>query len=138
MKQGFSVVLACLAVAGLVGCGSAETSSPLDRVEGTKDSHEFRKIFHRAVEGSSREQNHVGYSDRIFTDVDPDGITYVMDLKFERKGFVLPSGAAYRYEIRGDEVDTVELGNTGFVNGVKGILGLRGQITLEVATLDGE
>lgn len=137
-----SIVLATclLAVWGLAGCGSAEKTAvwgevdvaDLMKVPGERVYHEWKQIYSADIRGKTVTRKRVGYLDRVYSDEDSAGKFFVRDRKHDERGFLLPGGKAFVLEqrYRGPDVWT-DLGNTGFNNGVKKILGVPGRIQFE-------
>ncbi len=121
----------------LAGCGTAPDTqsvpSDADRV-----LNDWQKVFTVQPQDGRPLRHHVGYVHRQYTETDPDGIAYVLDVAYKRRGFVLATGQAYAFEV--EKLDLKEkkyLGNYGYVNGVKNVLGLSGTLEFEpVAAAD--
>ena len=112
------------------GCGMLG-SLPPPIEDDVVTRNEWKKVIQVSEQGGITVRKHVGYFNRRYTEADPGGITFVLDARRTRVGFVLPTGQAYAYEIERQTVaNKRDLGNFGFDNGVKTVLGLAGT-TLE-------
>jgi hypothetical protein len=128
------LVLPCV-FAGAVGCATAsmgETSAEQLRYVPGDLLHEWSKVMSTKSTGSGT--SHVGFLDRRFSDQDPEGKTFVFDLRHQEKGFVLSDGKAYLFRYDGGELEVEDLGNAGFGNGVKKILQVAGAVEYELVT----
>lgn len=116
-----------------LGCGLSGTAPPIE--DEPRPLSEWKKVVQVSQEGGLTVRQHVGYLNKLYSEADPEGIVYVLDTRRTRIGFVLPTGQAYAYDI---ELQMVagkrDLGNYGFDNGVKNVLGLPGS-TLEYEPL---
>lgn len=135
-----TVLVACFLVSwGLAGCGSAtKTAVPevdaaqLSKVPGIKVYHEWNNIYSIDVRDEEVTRKRVGYLDRVYSEEDREGKSFVRDLRHDERGFLLPGGKAFLLErSHGDREVWRDLGNTGFNDGVRKILGVPGRIKLE-------
>ena len=139
-----TVLAACFLVTwGLAGCGSAaKTAVPgevdvteLANVPGIKVYHEWKNIYSTDVRGERVSRKRVGYLERVYSEEDLDGKSFVRDMKHDERGFLLPGGKAFLLEQgHGDREVWRDLGNTGFRNGVKTILDVPGRIEFETVS----
>lgn len=112
------------------GCSSSGNTAALtDDVETLND---WKKIIEVREQGVNRVRQHVGYLNRQYSETDPEGVVFVLDVRRNKLGFVLPTGRAYAFEIRRQELeDKKDLGKLGFESGVRNLLGLPVSATLE-------
>jgi len=136
---------ACTAITALAaaGCGSnpvsnASNSVPIAEiamVPGDEVFHEWKEIVSVETREKDAVEKKVGYLDRMFTDDDPEGKSFVKDLKHDIRGFLLPGGKAFLFDPRSsDPTSSRDLGNTGFENGVKRILNVPGDLRFRPVT----
>jgi hypothetical protein len=108
---------------------SPEKIAEIANVPGLKVYHEYKAIWSVEVRGKDVSEKKVGYLDKQFTEEDPEGKFFVRDLAHDVRGFLLPEGKAFVYVPRlSDPASSRDLGNTGFENGVKKILGASGEV----------
>ncbi len=118
----------------LTGCGTAPGTQSLRSDEG-RVLNDWQMVFTVQPQDGRPLRHHVGYVHRRYTETDPDGIVYVLDVAHKRRGYVLPNGEAYTFEVEELELkEKKDLGNYGYENGVKNILGLSGTIDFEPVT----
>jgi len=139
-----TVLATCfLAAWGLAGCGSAaKTAVPgevdvteLMKVSGIAVYREWSKIYSADVRGEKVVRKHVGYLERVYSEDDLEGKSFVLDMQHHDRGFLLPGGKAFLLEqSHGDREVWRDLGNTGFRNGVKKILDVPGRIDFETVS----
>ncbi len=132
-RRGLALATACAAAALLMplGCGTSGNSPrPSPQDEGTLN--DWKKIIEVSDEGGLTVRRHVGYLNRQYTESDPEGIMFVLDARLNRLGFLLPTGQAYAYVVDRQEIkDKRDLGNLGFDNGVRNVLGITGTLEYE-------
>jgi hypothetical protein len=117
-----------------VDAPAAEPNATLAEVM-QQPEHPFRE-WHRVYSVTVREKQpvrqHVGFLYRIFSEEDPQGRTFVLDRRHRNRGFLLPSGRAYLFQVEGGRLaGTEDLGNLGMDNGVKRILQAPGIVEFE-------
>ena len=128
------LVLPCV-FATAVGCATAsmgETSAEQLRYVPGDLLHEWSKVL--STQSARSGVTHVGFLDRRFSEQDPEGKTFVLDLRHQEKGFVLSDGRAYLFRYEGGQLEVEDLGNAGFGNGVKKILKVAGAVEYELVT----
>ena len=113
-----------------IGCGTpGRTPPPIE--DDVRLLNDWKMVVQVSEQEGVKVRKLVGYLNKQYSEADPEGIVYVLDDRRNRVGFVLPTGQAYAFEI---ELQVVagkrDLGNFGFDNGVKNVLGLTGT-TLE-------
>ena len=114
-----------------LGCGTPG-SIPPPIEDDVGPLNDWKKVVQVSEQGGITVRQHVGYLNKQYSGADPEGIVFVLDVRRKRLGFVLPTGQAYAYEIERQEVaDKRDLGNFGFDNGVKNVLGLTGTLEYE-------
>jgi hypothetical protein len=123
----------CLAV----GCSSSDkvavsdgaTIAELARVGGQQPPfNAWRKIYSVESGGARVEKKHVGYLNHKTSEEDREGKFFVLDLKHDVRGFLLPEGKAFLYNPQWPTDTFRDLGNTGFQSGVKRILEVPGEV----------
>ena len=130
--------------AHLAGCRSAEKGDVTDKIDiraamdvpGDKVLREWKKIFSVEQRAKDKTRTQVGFLERRFSDEDREGKFFVRDKVQDLRGFVLPEGKAFVFELRNSELTGIgrDLGNTGLENGVKRILEVPGGIEFEPVT----
>lgn len=125
--------MAILAVGLLLmatGCSSSGNTAAL--AGDVETLNDWKKIIEVREQGVNRVRQHVGYLNRQYSEADPEGVVFVLDVRRNKLGFVLPTGRAYAFEIRRQELeDKKDLGKLGFESGVRNLLGLPVSATLE-------
>jgi hypothetical protein len=124
-------------VAGLFGCSSPMEKQTIDLnevLEIPEDANrEWSKVFSVTVQDRRPHRQHIGYLYRRFTADDPQGTTFVLNLRHEKRGFLLASGRTFLFKLEGNElVGSEDLGNLGLDIGVKRILAAPGAIEYEI------
>ncbi len=129
-KRRFATAYTVAALLMVLGCGTPGSVPPPIEDDVTI-LNDWKKVVQVSEQGGLTVRQHVGYLNRQYSEADPEGISFVLDARRTRVGFVLSTGQAYAYEIeRQAVVGKRDLGNFGVANGVKNVLGLTGT-TLE-------
>lgn len=113
------------------GCGTSGDLATKAR-DDVVTLNDWQKIVEVREQGVNRVRQHVGYLNRQYSEEDPEGVVFVLDVRRNRLGFVLPTGRVYAFDVRRQELaEKKDLGDLGFQNGVRKLLGLSESATLE-------